>query len=72
MFIKYRAGPGEPVAEVMGFNVPAGRDLATRDRYRLERLCRYLVRRAARRWPRALSHAPQLSTSGHIENALEC
>jgi hypothetical protein len=45
VFIKYRAGPDEPVAEVMGFNVHAGRDLVTRDRYRLERLCRYLVRR---------------------------
>jgi hypothetical protein len=32
VFIKYRADPGEPLAEVMGFNVHAGRNLATRDR----------------------------------------
>ena len=39
-----RARPGEPVADVMGFNVHAARAIAARDRQRLEQLCRYLCR----------------------------
>lgn len=35
---------GEPVAEVMGFNVHAGLALDGRDRRRVERVCRYLGR----------------------------
>jgi hypothetical protein len=39
-----RARPGEPVADVVGFNVHAARAIAARDRQRLEQLCRYLCR----------------------------
>jgi hypothetical protein len=39
-----RARVGEPVADVMGFNVHATRAIAARDRQRLEQLCRYLCR----------------------------
>jgi hypothetical protein len=36
-----RARQGEPVADVMGFNVHASRAIHARDRQRLEQLCRY-------------------------------
>jgi hypothetical protein len=39
-----RARRGEPVAEVLGFNVHAARAIAARDRQQLEQLCRYLCR----------------------------
>ncbi|MGH6949757.1 MAG: transposase, partial [Vitreimonas sp.] len=60
-----RARPGDPVAEVMGFNVHAARAIAARDRQRLEQLCRYLCR------PPIAQQRLELSSDGRVRYTMK-